>query len=100
MSIVDNLEGDAMSSQQTALLFNTPSWSKTTNSPELSLDGGTSSEDGHIAWRTYLIKTAIFFIALSEEEQIPRQQIMSIIKNNAKYNALKFFCCYNDPYNS
>lgn len=34
---------------------------------------------------------------MSEEEKMVRQQVMSIIKSNAKNNALKLLRHYNDP---
>ena len=34
---------------------------------------------------------------MSEDEQMARQQIMSIINSNAKNNALKLFGRYNTP---
>jgi hypothetical protein len=97
MSIIDNLEGNAMSSQQTCIALQHIIMAKDNGFPKSYHCNGRAKFG---VW-TYRVKNLPrkddgFHYCLtppskpmSEEEQIPRQQVMSIINNNAKYNAFK-----------
>lgn len=69
------------------------------------LDGGNNFRVWTYMMKNLLQKNGRFHDCLtppnknmSEEEKMARQQVMSIINNNAKNNALKLLRRYHDPY--